>query len=213
MPIEQTAAKPKTKGAATRERILAVAESLVLRQGYSGTSIDDILCHAHITKGGFFYHFDGKNDLALALLQRYQTNDREFFQRLTDQAHDLVEDPLQRLLLFLKLLADAMANLEEVHPGCLVATFCYESQQVNDDVKDINREVLEEWREMFCEHFQQVDEKYASKMEVDAATLADTLTSIIEGGIIISKAMNDQQLLADQILQYRNYIKLLYGID
>jgi len=41
--------------------------------------------------------------------------------------------------------------------------------------------------------------------------LADTLTSIIEGGIILSKAFNAAERLVTQILQYRNYIRLLYG--
>lgn len=201
-----------TKGAATRERILEVAEGLILQQGYSGTSIEDILQGAHITKGGFFYHFNGKNDLAVALMERYQVNDREFFMGLANQAYDLVEDPLQQLLLFLKLMADAMANLPEVHPGCLVATFCYESQQVDEDVRRINIEVLKEWRGMFREHLERTDEKHNKSLDIDNDTLADNLTSVIEGGIIISKAMNNQRILVDQILQYRNYIKLLYGV-
>lgn len=200
-----------TKGEATRERILEVAESIILQQGYSGTSIDDILGKAHITKGGFFYHFSGKNDLAVALLERYRIIDRDFFQGLTDQARGLVEDPLQQLLLFLRLLADAMGDLPDVHPGCLVATFVYESQQVDENVRRINREVIEEWRDAFRDQIDRVNLKYPQRLDVETDTLADMLTSIIEGGIIVSKAMNDQRLLPAQILQYRNYIRLLYG--
>ena len=32
-----------SRGEATRERVLAVAESLVLERGFAGTSIDDII--------------------------------------------------------------------------------------------------------------------------------------------------------------------------
>ncbi|MCB1693944.1 MAG: TetR/AcrR family transcriptional regulator [Pseudomonadales bacterium] len=208
-----TAAEAKaTKGAATRERILEVAERLVLKQGYTGTSIDDILRHAHITKGGFFYHFSGKNDLAIGLMQRYQRNDHAFFMDLATRARELVEDPLHQLLLFLKLMSDEMANLPEVHPGCLVATFVYESEQVDDRVREINVGVLQAWRNLFSEQIANVDTRYEKCLDVDNDALADMLTSVIEGGIIISKALSERRILADQILQYRNYIRLLYGI-
>ncbi len=201
------------KGGTTRERILAMAEALILEQGFTATSIGDILERAHITKGGFFYHFEGKNDLAVALMERYRANDRIFFQGLSDQARALVEDPLQQMLLFLKLLADAMGNLPDVHPGCLVATFVYEASQVDDTVHQLNEEVLRDWRALFRGHLELIDEQYEKRLEMDNDALSDALTSTIEGGIIISKALRDQQLLSDQILQYRNYIKLIYGIE
>jgi len=49
------------------------------------------------------------------------------------------------------------------------------------------------------------------KVETDIMELADTLTSIVEGGIILSRAFNEPEGLVNQILQYRNYIRLLYG--
>ena len=52
-----------TRSNSSRERILACAEAVILQKGFSGTSIDDILEKASITKGGFFYHFDGKPGL------------------------------------------------------------------------------------------------------------------------------------------------------
>lgn len=199
-----------SRGAATRERVLSVAEATILRKGFGGTSIEEIINEACITKGGFFYHFKGKDDLAVCLMKRYQVNDRAFFQALIAQAKALSEDPLQIMLIFLKLLADAMADLPSVHPGCLVATFTYESQQVNDEVRAVNRECVLEWRGTFVEHLEQVQAEYDSTMPVSPAELGDMLTTIIEGGIVVSKALDDQQILVQQILQYRNYIRLLY---
>ena len=95
-----------TKGEQTREQILAIAEELILKNGYTATSIDQIITESGITKGGFFYHFDGKNDLARHLMLRYLEQDEIFFQSLKDRATALTEDPLQQLLLFLKLMAE-----------------------------------------------------------------------------------------------------------
>ena len=199
------------KASATRERILTSAEQIILKRGYSGTSIDEILEAAHITKGGFFYHFRGKNDLAMGLLERYQLNDREFFTGLFDRAKDLVEDPLQQMLLFLKLLSEAMGDLPSTHPGCLVATFTYESEQVHDDVRKLNKAVIVEWRDMFMAQLRLIDQQYDKRLEVDTADLADALTATIEGGIVVSKALDEQQILVTQILGYRDHLRLLYA--
>lgn len=199
-----------SRGEATRERVLSVAEDLVLKRGFAGTSIDDIVKGAGITKGGFFYHFDGKDDLAVGLMRRYQVNDASFFQALGKRAADLTEDPLQQMLIFLKLLAEAMGDLPSVHPGCLVATFTYESQQVNDDVRAINEECVLHWRRMFLAQLARIERAYEAVTEVGRDELADMLSSIIEGGIVVSKALNDQDILVQQILQYRNYLRLLY---
>ena len=43
-----------TRSNSSRERILACAEAVILQKGFSGTSIEDILEKASITKGGKF---------------------------------------------------------------------------------------------------------------------------------------------------------------
>lgn len=198
------------KGEQTREHILAVAEALVLERGYSGTSIDEIIKEAGITKGGFFYHFDGKNDLAKHLILRYLAEDEKFFNGLAERARSLTEDPLQQLLIFLKLLAEAMADLPGMHPGCLVASFTYEAQQFDEEVHRLNAEGVLSWRRMFTEHFERVVERHPMKIHKPVAEYADLLSSVIEGGIILSRALRDKDILPNQLLQYRDYIRLVF---
>jgi len=200
-----------TKGELTRENILGIAEHIILQKGFSGTSIDEIIENANITKGGFFYHFKGKEDLARHLLLRYQAADDIFFNKLFERADSLSEDPLQQMLIFLKLLAEAMGNLPETHPGCLVASFTYENQQFNNDVKEIICDCLVGWRKLFIKKLVSIDDVHPMKVETDILELADMLTSIIEGGIILSKAFNEPERLVNQILQYRSHIRLLFG--
>jgi TetR/AcrR family transcriptional repressor of nem operon len=200
-----------TKGEATRENILGIAEQIILQKGFSGTSIDEIIEASNITKGGFFYHFRGKEDLAKHLMLRYQVADDHFFSTLFERADSLSEDPLQQMLIFLKLLAEAMGNLPATHPGCLVASFTYESQQFNDDVKTIICECLIGWRQLFIKKLASIKDAHPMKIETDIMELADMLTSIVEGGIILSRALNEPERLVKQILEYRNYIRLLFG--
>jgi len=200
-----------TKGAQTREHILATAETMILQRGYSGTSIEEIIGEAGITKGGFFYHFAGKSDLARNLMLRYLENDSKFFGELSDRARSLTEDPLQQYLLFLKLMAEALADMPGTHPGCLVASFTYEAQQFDDEIRSLNSQGMLSWRELFMEHLQGVAAKYPMKIETSLDELADLLTSVIEGGIIGSKVVDNGDALPKQILHYRSYIRLVFG--
>jgi TetR/AcrR family transcriptional repressor of nem operon len=200
-----------TKGEQTRENIMAVAEGIILNRGYSGTSIEEIINEAGITKGGFFYHFNGKNDLAKKLILRYLDNDLAFFSGLADRARSLTEDPLQRFLLFLKLMAEAMEDLPGTHPGCLVASFTYEAEQFDEEVRELNAEGVLVWRKIFGEQLEAVAAKYPMKLEKPLDELADMLTSVIEGGIIMSKLLQDRNILPNQILQYRDYVRLVFG--
>jgi len=200
-----------SKGERTRREILKIAQGLVLNRGFGATSIERIIEEAGITKGGFFYHFDGKNDLARQLMVQYLEDDDVFFRTLVDQACDLSEDPLQQFLLFLKLMADAMSNLPEAHPGCLVASFTYESQLLNEDVHALVVEGLVAWRKIFGDLIESVLAHREPALPVDPLALADMLTTTIEGGIVMSRAFGDQQVLADQIMQYRSYVRMLFG--
>lgn len=198
------------KGEKTREKIMEIAENLILQKGFSGTSIDEVIAASNITKGGFFYHFKGKNDLAKQLILKYLVSDREIFLGLFKQAAELSEDPLHQMLIFLKLLADMMGNLPSTHPGCLIASYTYESEQFDDEIRELVADNILCWRDLFAEHLDQISERHAQVIEASTAELADMLTSVIEGGIIISKALNDQELLVQQILQFRTHIRLLY---
>jgi len=199
------------KGQQTREQILAVAEEIILNRGYAGASLDDIITRAGITKGGFFYHFEGKKDLARSLMQRYLVQDAAFFDGLIERARALTEDPLQQLLIFLKLMAEAMQDLPGTHPGCLVASFTYESQQFDDEVHRLNAEGILSWRSTFAQLIVDAAERHPMHVEQPPETLADMLTTVIEGGIILSRVLDDRTILPAQLLQYRNYVRFVFG--
>lgn len=199
------------KGEATRDKLMDIAEKHILMSGFAATSIEVIIHEAGITKGGFFYHFDGKQALAYALMQRYRKRDAFLFSSMFGRAEELTEDPLQQMLIFVKLLAEMVENLEGLHPGCLVASFTYESHQVNEQVRAITADSVKDWRRLFKQQFEKINHQYMPSIAADSDDLADMLSTIIEGGIVVSRAINDPNVLVRQLLEYRNYIRLLYG--
>ena len=200
-----------TRSNSSRERILSCAESIILQKGFSATSIEDIIDKAAITKSGFFYHFETKSVLAQALVDRYLKQDDEIFADLMGQAEQLSEDPLHRLLIFLKLLSDQMAQMEQTHPGCLVASFTYESHQFHSAIKESMKTGLMNWRKLILGQIEQINLQYPVDTDVSMETLADMFTGTIEGGIMLARAFENNQLLVDQILAYRSFLRMLYG--
>jgi AcrR family transcriptional regulator len=202
--------KSMGKGERTRERILEIAEAAVLQKGFGATSIDELIAEAEITKSGFFYHFKDKNELARALLERYIEQDDLILDQLFQRANELADDPLQAFLVGLKLFAEMVENLPKGHPGCIVAVYCYQERLFDKSIHEINRQAVLNWRLRFRQFFEDIAKVYPPNEPVDLDELADMVTTIVEGGIVISKALNNPPALARQVLLFRAFIKLLF---
>ena len=200
-----------SKGEQTRERLLDIAQDAVLHKGFAGTSLDEIICEAGITKSGFFYHFRDKNDLAKALLQRYLDNEWRIFEDLFQQADDLSDDPLHNYLIFLKLFADLLRDIPNGHPGCLVASYVYQDYLFSQEVRRMTTESHRIWRTRFRERLDRIAARYPPKIEIDLDDMADMLSSVADGGIILSKSLSQPDVLPRQVMQYRAYVKLVFG--
>jgi AcrR family transcriptional regulator len=199
------------QGRDTREKILALAESAVLEKGFAATSIDELIAAAGITKGGFFYHFRDKADLAKALMQRYIAHNDDVLLGFFQQADRECSDPRAALLRSLELFAQAMANIPGTHPGCLVASYCYQDQLFNAEVRALTRTGVTGWRKLFRERLAAVAATYPLRRPVDLDDLADMANALVDGGIILSKLFQDREALPRQIRLYREFIACVFA--
>ena len=200
-----------SKGEQTRQRLLDITQAAILQKGFAATSLDEIIAEAGITKSGFFYHFRDKNELAKALLQRYIVDEDRFFDDLFARADSLNEDPLHGFLIFLKLFADAMSDLPNGHPGCVAASYCYQDQLFSREIQDLYRGVFTSWRQRFRTRLELIARRYPPKIPIDLDTLADMLSAVADGGIILSKSMRDPSLLPRQIMLYRSFVRVTFS--
>jgi len=200
-----------TKGEQTRQRLMDITQSAVLEKGFGATSIEEIITEAGITKSGFFYHFKDKNDLAKALVERYVNDEVAMTKELFAQADSLSEDPLHSFLIFLKLLSDKFMDLPNGHPGCIVASCCYQEQIFSQDVRDLCSGSHLTWRHVMRERMDRIAEKYPPKVDVDFDALADMFSALADGGIILSRSLKDPAMLAQQILLYRGFVRAVFA--
>ncbi|MGB3211075.1 MAG: TetR/AcrR family transcriptional regulator [Desulforhopalus sp.] len=198
-------------GNATKEKILTVAQQLLLQHGYGGMAIDQIIDAAGITKGAFFYHFKSKHALAQTLLDRYVQSDDAMLHTLMGRAEKLSHDPLQQYLIFVGLLEETLRELDEPQPGCLVASYVYQVEMFTPETQQALTHSFQEWASVLGEKLQAAIDKQPPKIPVTAMLLYDNLLALFEGGVILSKLYKKGSTLADQVAQHKNYIELLFG--
>jgi len=61
---------PNSQKEETHERIVDVAARALRRNGYAGVGVADVMKEAGLTHGGFYAHFDSREALLVAALER-----------------------------------------------------------------------------------------------------------------------------------------------
>jgi hypothetical protein len=103
-----------------------------------------------------------------------------------------------------------MADLPTRHPGCIVASYCYQDQIFSREIREISRGAMMNWRRRFGERLDRIAERYPPRVAVDLDALADMMITIVEGGIIMDKAEETALALSRQILLTREFVKLVF---
>ena len=195
----------------TRERIIEVAELLLFQQGYSGTSLSDIMQATQLTKGAFFHHFSNKHELAHTVLTRWADNDDALVCEFAERAADLADNPLQEATIFIKLFEEWLSKLEQPSNGCLFASFTYESERFDPDMHDYIRERLRTWMGLYADIFKRLATTHqATVPEITGQSLTEMMASIFEGGLLLGRALSDRLFLVRQLQQFRHFLQLAY---
>jgi len=197
-------------GAKTREKILNAAEPLLLAQGYGGTSIDSVIEGAGITKGAFFYHFKSKPELAAALAERFAAADIEHYKTFMGRAEKLSSDPLQQFLIFIGLFIEMVEEIDTKSPGCLYASYVYQSGLIGKESLDTVASSFRFWREKLAAKIRAIVEQNPPRRPVDPELLADQMTVAFEGGFVMARSLGEPRAVARAVEQYRDYVELLF---
>ena len=167
----------------------------MLEKGFAATSIEELIAAVGITKSGFFYHFKDKNELAKALLLRYVEREDALFDELFARADELNEDPLHGFLVGLKMMSEMMADLPNGHPGCLVASFCYQDRLFDKRGARAQQGGRAQLAQAVPRAARLDRRALSAALKVDLDDLADMLSVIADGGIILSRTVKDKEAL------------------
>jgi TetR/AcrR family transcriptional repressor of nem operon len=199
-------------GRPTRERILQVAERLMTEQGYSATSVDQVIVASGSSKGAFFHHFASKADLAVQLVERYVAADLAHLDAgLTATAH--IDDPAARVVAFLRHFEDGADDLMSEQSGCLYATVLAEREFTGSDVNDQVAKATWAWRTALVTLLRPALAARRPGLTIDVDALADHLYTTFEGGFILCRTLTDPAAMGGQLRIFRQLVEALLHTD
>jgi AcrR family transcriptional regulator len=77
----------RPRDADLRQRLITAATAVFAENGFAGASLDAIGERAGVTKGGVYFHFDGKEELFFAVLDHWREVRRRLLQVPSTQAN------------------------------------------------------------------------------------------------------------------------------
>jgi TetR/AcrR family transcriptional repressor of nem operon len=176
-----------------RSKILASAQSLIESHGYSALGVAEICKVAGVPKGSFYYFFESKEALALAVIDEHWEAQRRMWDRVL---HGDTE-PLQRLR---ELFAETEADLHTGQQSCGTVSGCLFGNltlELSNQAEPV-RERLQQIFGTQVEMVEKVIAEAAGRGDIsvaDTAAAAQSVVAHLEGQVLFAKLYNNTQLL------------------
>ncbi len=191
----------------SRTKFLDAALLVIRTKGYEASTIDDICAGAKLTKGSFFHHFAGKEDLAIAAAQHFAEMADSVF---SNAPYRLLADPLDRLLGYVDF---RKAILQRSLPEytCLLGTMVQETYETHPAIRHACDTHIREHATMLEVDIAAARKLYSLGAEWSAASLAFHTQAVIQGAFILAKAQHGASVAADCLDHLRRYLELLFN--
>ena len=188
-----------------KRKLLDAALHVIRAQGYAGSSVDDICRAAGVTKGSFFHHFKGKDDLALAATEHWTGITGNLFESAPFRR---AADPRERVLAYLDFRA-ALVEGDLPDFTCLLGTMVQETYSTHPDIRDAcNRAILFHARTVEADLIE-AKRLYAPKAKWEPLDVALFAQAAIQGAFILAKAQHDAGAARRAIAHLRQYVASL----
>jgi TetR/AcrR family transcriptional repressor of nem operon len=188
-----------------KRKLLDAALQVVRVQGYAGSSVDDICREAGVTKGSFFHHFKGKDDLAIAATEHWTGVTGNLFEGAPFRS---LADPRERVLAYIDFRAELIqGDLPDF--TCLLGTMVQETYSTHPHIRDAcNRAILFHARTVEADLIE-AKRVYAPKAKWEPLDVALFAQAAIQGAFILAKAQHDAGAARRAIAHLHQYVASL----
>lgn len=176
----------QSKGQKTKARILTEASQVFNSKGIKATSISDLLTATGTTRGNLYFHFSGKEELAMAVL----TKERDDFMDFLDQVLS-IGTPGEALHNFFEQ-AYAKHQKNNFIGGCLFGNTALEASDTSPLFASFVSNVFSEWTTKIEQTIAQAQEHQEIRADISAAELATLIVATIEGGIMQARLIKSE---------------------
>src|SRR5690606_9647885 len=92
--------------ASTRRALVTSAVKLFAEKGYAGTSLDEVVARARVTKGALYHHYQGKQALFEAVFEQVEEKAKATIEKRIRQSGDPWQRALEGLRGYLEVCQD-----------------------------------------------------------------------------------------------------------
>lgn len=185
----------------TSEKILDIAQSLVVAGGYNGFSYADISAAIGIRKASIHHHFPTKADLVSGLVDRYRQQAAAGLKSLREQ----VPDPADQLQSYVNYWQTCIRDASL--PFCLCAMLASEMQLLPEEVASRVRAHFHGLAEWLASVLQAGVEENLFRLDKRPEEEAQILMALVHGAMLSARAFSDPGLfvaiVAPQVAKLR----------
>jgi len=190
----------------SKTKILDAALRVVRAKGYSATRIEDICAAAGLTKGSFFHHFKGKEELAIAAARHWGRVTSALFAAAPYHGH---AEPLDRLLAYIDyrkaLISGTLSQF-----SCFAGTTVQEVFETHPMIRDACSATISGHAATLEADIAGAMRQHRVKGEWTAKSLALHIQAVIQGAFILAKAAQDPKVAVASLDHLRRYLELLF---
>ncbi len=182
----------KTTKEDKRAAILEAGAELMLRKGYHGTGIQEIVDVAGVPKGSFYNYFKSKEDFALAAME-YTSRDpiAGFEAALTSDS----PSPRQRIIDSYVSMLGGYEESRNYTTGCFVGNLCQELADTNAAVAEKAEYLFRIYTTALARCIRSAQDTGEVSRDTDPGRLAEAIFNSWEGAILRMKSSRSIQPL------------------
>lgn len=202
-----TVAKPSTerekKPRRTRDRLLEVAAQLFLEQGYEATGLAAILKAAGVNSGSLYYFFKSKEDLLVAVLDRYL---ELLHPCVLEPVYSRERDPIKRVFGILEGYRE-MLEMTECRQGCPIGNLALEMGEKSEPARERIALNFDNW----CKAIRQclTDAGQRLPEDLDRDQMATFILTVMEGGVMQARTHRSIEPFDTSVAMLRDYFERL----
>jgi TetR/AcrR family transcriptional regulator, transcriptional repressor for nem operon len=187
----------------SRERLVEAALYLFWLQGYASTGVAEILSRANVRSGTFYYFFKTKENLLLAVLERYiETLDLV----VTGPVFAQIADPILRIFGILEFYRHNLIRTGCTY-GCPIGRLALEIPEQQTEVHKLLADNFDGWTAAIEGCLRDAQEQLPASL--DLKELSQFVLTVMEGGVMQARAHRSLEPFDASVRQLRNYFGLL----
>lgn len=181
------------RGARTRSRIVATAAGLMRVRGVGGTTLDDVVAEARVSKSQLYRHFADKPALVRAVIEcvgdQVISGERERLEHV---------DSLAGLRRWRDALVERNA-VEQGRYGCPLGSLAGEVSDHDPVAREKLRELFAAWQELFGDLLRRLRREGVLAPNADVAQLAAGFVATVQGGYLLAQTARDVTPMASAL--------------